>query len=346
MRSKRLIILVIAILFILTGCSNKQNQTNIDNLYEHFMSKADEVIIEDDTITFTDAAMQSHSLSSGFKRPISLYSSYSTLWYESGGTLVGTIGGKTAVELYMEYIGYDITKEVSVLSTYSVASKWSIELILASNPDLIICSTAMSGYDTIKSSASELKIPVIAVDYENFSDYLKWFKVFAFLNNRMDLYQNIALKALDGVIEVIEEAKKIGTSPRVLSLFSGPESILANTNQTLIGSMLDELNATNIITSLTNSSAERIDVNLESIVNNQPDQIIVSCHTSNEEAQGYIERAYGDNPLWNYLDAVKNARIAYLPKTLFHNKPNSRFLESYQMLASILYPEHRFSFQI
>ena len=65
-----------------------------------------------------------------------------------------------------------------------------------------------------------------------------------------------------------------------------------------------------------------------------------------QAAQAQVEELYGDNPVWQSLDAVKNGRVYYLEKTLFHNKPNSRFAEAYQKLAEILYPDTAFSFQV
>ena len=58
-----------------------------------------------------------------------------------------------------------------------------------------------------------------------------------------------------------------------------------------------------------------------------------------------MESIYGSNPVWQSLKAVKEGKVYYLEKSLFHNKPNSRFAEAYQKLAAILYPDTTFSFQ-
>ncbi len=343
---KYLIIIFLAIInFNLMGCINdNSNKANDEtSLKSKFLEKADQVTINNDIINFNDGVGQNLSLRKNFKRVISLYSSFTTLWYEANGTLVGTVGGSSAIELYKEYIGYDITEsEVPVLTTNSNASKWSLETILASNPDLIICSTAMNGYKTIKEPAQALEIPVIVVDYENFADYLKWFKVFSFLTDNERLWQEIALKALDEVTDIIFKTKEF-EPVKVISLFSGPVSILANTSNTLMGAMIEELGAINIVSMWNNpSNASRLELNLEALVVNQPKKILVACHSSEELAKKYIEQNYGNNELWNYLDAVKNNQVFYLPKQLFHNKPNHRFVDSYKMLASVLYPEYKF----
>ena len=42
---------------------------------------------------------------------------------------------------------------------------------------------------------------------------------------------------------------------------------------------------------------------------------------------------------WKELSCVKNGNYCYMPKELFHFKPNSRWAEAYEYLALILYPE-------
>ena len=60
-----------------------------------------------------------------------------------------------------------------------------------------------------------------------------------------------------------------------------------------------------------------------------------------EAAMKSVEDMLLSNPAWKELSAVKNDRYHVLPKALFHNKPNNRWGESYQMLADILYGENK-----
>ena len=71
----------------------------------------------------------------------------------------------------------------------------------------------------------------------------------------------------------------------------------------------------------------------------------MQCHAGADAAREQVEELYGDNAVWQSLKAVQNDKVYYLEKTLFHNKPNSRFAEAYQKLAEILYPDVEFSFQ-
>ena len=42
---------------------------------------------------------------------------------------------------------------------------------------------------------------------------------------------------------------------------------------------------------------------------------------------------------WKDLAAVREKNYAFLPKELFHFKPNARWAEAYAYLAELLYPE-------
>ena len=306
-----------------------------------FLEKADQVIVEADSVTFEDASSETVTIQKNPQKTVNLYGSFTTLWYEAGGTVEGCIGGDSAITLYQEYIGRDITQDegVTVVATSSSGKKWDVESIVALQPDLIICSTAMSGYSTIQAPAEAAGIPVIAMSYNDFSDYLKWFKVFCNLNSQEELWDTVAMPALDSVVEILAKCPTEDT-PRVFSMFSGAESLQANTTNTVVGEMIEEMNAVNIVDEWENASgAERLDINLETVYAADPDIIVVQCHAGAEVAQQQIQEAYGENPVWQSLWAVQEGQVYYLEKELFHNKPNSRFAEAYQKLAEILYPD-------
>ena len=184
------------------------------------------------------------------------------------------------------------------------------------------------------------------MSYNDFSDYLKWFKVFCNITGNPELWDSVAMKALDDVVDVLLECPT-ENNPTVFSMFyNGAENLQANTSGTVVGGMLTEMNAINIVDTWDNTtSAERLEINLETVFLANPDIIVVQCHASEAEAKESVESIYGSNPVWQSLKAVKEGKVYYLEKSLFHNKPNSRFAEAYQKLAAILYPDTTFSFQ-
>lgn len=313
-------------------------------LADAFLEKANAVTVGEDSVTFTDASGQGDTQLTIAKNPktvVNLYASFTTLWYEAGGAVVGCIGGSSSQSLYTEYIGRDITADenMTVVATSSSGKKWDVESILALQPDLIICSTAMSGYATIAGPAEAAGISLIAVDYNDFSDYLKWFKVFCSLNDRSDLWDSVAVPALNEVVRVLLSCPTENT-PSVFSMFASADNLQANTSHTVVGGMISAMNARNIVDQWSNAAeADRLEINLETVFAANPDIILVQCHAGKEAAQELVQSLYGDNPVWQSLTAVQEDRVYYLEKTLFHNKPNRRFADAYTKLASCLYPD-------
>ena len=322
--------------------ANVSDDTEKEKVKASFLEKANQVKADENTVTFVDGTDNEVTINKNPQKPVSLYGSLSTLWYEAGGKLHGTIGGDSSIALYEEYIGHDITKDegVKVLADSSSGKKWDVESIIASEPDLIICSMAMSGYATIKEPANAANIPVIAVEYNDFSDYLKWFKVFCSLNNQEELWDSVAMKSLDSVADIITSVNS-ESKPKVFSMLSGSKSLQANTSNTVLGSMITQLGAENIVDLWENKDkAERLEINLETVVASDPDIILVQCHADGETAQQQVKKIYGDNEVWNSLRAVKEGKVFYLQKSLFHNKPNSKFADAYKVLSDILYNEN------
>ncbi len=313
---------------------------------EEFLTLANCVVINDDSVTFSDANGKEMTVKKNPQKVYNLYASFTTLWYEAGGKACGIIGGDSSAETYKEYIGRDISKDegMEILATSSSGSKWSVEKIIAGQPDLIICSTAMSGYKTISSPAEAAGIPVIAVNYDSFADYLKWYRVFTALLDREDLWENIGIKALEDVTDVLTEIPD-GDQPSVFIMFSGSKELQANTSNTVVGGMARSMKAVNIADSWDNpDGAERLDINLETVFAADPDMILIQCHSDADDAKKKIAEQYGENPVWRSLRAVQQDKVHYLSKLLFHNKPNSRFVEAYRIMAELLYPETQFSF--
>ena len=77
---------------------------------------------------------------------------------------------------------------------------------------------------------------------------------------------------------------------------------------------------------------------MEAILVADPDFIFVTTMGSSQEAAlSMVDELLASNPAWQGLTAVKDDKFYVLEKELFHNKPNNRWGESYEILADILY---------
>ncbi len=341
---KRFIALLLAVMLPAAVTAFAEAGDRAANLRQAFLRLAEEVVVTEDSVIFTDAASAGPiEIKKNPGRTAVLYGSLVTLWQEAGGTAHGVVGGSSAAELYEAVIGRDLTRDegVTVLAETSAGKNWSVESIVAFRPDLIICSTAMSGYKTIAGPAAAAGIPVIAVDYNDFADYLKWFKVFCHLNDREDLWDSVAMQSLSEVTEIICRTPEEG--PKVFSMFAAVgDSLSANTSATVIGAMLEQLGGVNIADGGAAAGAEHISINLEAVYAADPDMIVVQGHNDPREEATQVERVYGGNAVWQALRAVQSGRVYYADPALFHNKPNRRFSEAYRALAEMLYPELNF----
>ena len=324
-------------------------QYDVEAAKANYLKDANEVVINEDSVTFTDNSedAQPKTIKKNPSKVLNLYASFTTLWYEAGGTCTGVIGGKSSSSQYVDYIGRDITQDegINVVATSSAGKNWKTENMIALQPDLIICSSAMNGYKTIKTPAKNANIPLIVPNYDDFGDYLKWFKVFSAITGHEDLWESVALKALDEVVTVLKEVDPL-TGPKVLEIFGGTSASQVNTKNTVLGEMAIELKATNVADSWGGASdAERIDINLEQTKLDEPDMILVQCHAGEEEIKDMIKTTFGENPIWNSLKAVKENKVFYFEKLYYHNKPNSKFAYAYKHLAEVLYPDQAFSWE-
>ena len=97
--------------------------------------------------------------------------------------------------------------------------------------------------------------------------------------------------------------------------------------------MLKEFGCTNISD---DDGSLLTELSLEAIVQADPDYIFSSCMGDLAEGQAQLEASLTSNPIWDTLQAVENNRVFWLDKELFHQKPNARWGESYEILAELL----------
>ena len=99
--------------------------------------------------------------------------------------------------------------------------------------------------------------------------------------------------------------------------------------------MLDELGTHNIA----DTGSPLLDsLSLEYVLKNQPDYIFISTMGDESPSREYVSSLF-ESEGWRELVAVQNGAYAFLPKDLFHYKPNSRWDLSYVYLIDLLETE-------
>ena len=312
---------------------------------EHYLQKANAVTVTDTAVIFTDDTGRGElTIEKGPEKVAVLYGSLACLWYEAGGTAQVTIGGKSTITLYKEQIGRDVTADegITVIADSSSGTTWDVEAILATKPDLIVCSTGMKGYETIGGPAEATGIPVIGIDYDGVQDYLKWFKVFCNITNHPELWDTVAgatAEKIGGIVASVPTDVEALTS---ISVVISAGEMKAYTIASQTGVIIHELGGTNLVDPESSETKVSLEISLEDIYALDPDIIFVTVRMDLDSAKADLEEIVGDSPVWNELRAVKEGRLYYLDKGLFFNKANQRYDEAYRAMAEYLYPDHQF----
>lgn len=299
-----------------------------------------EKIQEDaDNMTFTDdTGRESVTVKKRPKKVAVFYSSYASMYDELGGKIDLIIGGDNAVEVYKFQRGKDITEGKNVIVTSPSGKNWDVEKIIAEKPDLIICAMTSNCYGTIEEAAKAAGIDVIGISFNGVRDYAKWAYIYTSLNDNQEAFDNVALKTIEGVSKIIDQVPIRDHKPHVLSIMPVAKGIKGNYTQSDLGTILQDLGCQNQLGGEVEKGASpRVDISIEDIVMMDPEYIFIQCMYSEDYAKESVEKYLSSTDAWAKIDAVANNHVYYLPRGLFHNKPNSKYVDAYQMIFDYLY---------
>lgn len=290
-------------------------------------------------VTFTDALGNSVTVEH-FENTAVLSESYADAWLLAGGPLV-------AVTEDAESLLASSAFPKGLVNLGSVKAP-NVEEMIAADVDFVILSAAIEGHAMLKDTLESAGITAAYFEVEHFEDYKEMMKIFTSITGRDDLYQKNVAAIEEGIAEQIARAaaaKEVseegwnagedGKSPTVLFLRAFSTGVRAKGSDSMTGQMLKDLGCVNIADS-DDSLLE--DLSMESIIAADPDFIFVTTMGESEAAAlSMVEEQLLSNPAWQGLSAVQKDHYYVLPKELFHNKPNSRWEESYHILADDIY---------
>lgn len=344
MNRKRLILLGMVFLLsmsLLAGCTSSKGEDldSTENTEEsndeleknNEEAEADEygIVSEGDIVRFTDGREEEVEISKKPEKVVILFASYLDIWINNGGdNIVGM------VEPSEEYI----TPEIEKIKTVGKRGSVSLEEVIALEPDLVIVSSNTSDHIDMIAPLEGAGAEVLALDYTFKEDYFKTAKLFATINDELDLYEAEAGKVKKEIEEILEKLPEEG-NPSAAIIMSTKSNTSLRTSNTTIGEMFEDLKVVNIA-DLENNEEGNKDFSLEKIIEMDPDFIFLQTMGSDLEAvKDKLKTDVESSPAWSSLSAVKNDRYIILPKDLYTYKANHRYGEAYKNLAEILYPE-------
>ena len=313
---KRKLMLVFAVLAVaawcLGGCGRGQEQ---------------EAAGGEESYTFTDdlgreVTVQSH------ERVAVLLGSYGDMWYLAGGEICAAPEDA--------FDDFDLPLEEGTVNL-GETKRLSLELLLSTEPDLVLASTNTQQHLDWQQSLEGAGITTAYFDVACFEDYLRVLKICTDITGRPERYVQYGTDIQKQIQEVLArcEGKE---SLSVLVMRASATSIRAkNSSGNVLGEMLAGFGCVNIADS-EESLLENLSV--ESIALCNPDRIfIVQSGDDTEGTKKNIEAMFRENPLWNELEAVKEGQLYFLDKHLYNLKPNARWGEAYEILEGMLYGE-------
>lgn len=309
-RMLSMVLLFNLITLTLTGCKT-QPEAEDNNLYYY---------------SFTDSLDNTVNLESKPEKVISLVGSYAETWMLAGGELVGVTNDVITER------GLDLPSETKIVGTIKEPN---VEEVIALSPDFVLLSPDVENHIKIADTLKLSMIPHAFFKVEHFEDYLDMLKTCTNITGNQELYEQNGLAVKSQIDEILAKVEAKENSPEILFIRAFSSGAKAKDDDNMACKILDDLGTVNMA-SKHKSLLE--DLSIEEIIEEDPEFIFVVTMGDSEKALQALKDGIEKNPAWSGLSAVKNDRYIVLPKELFHYKPNSRWGESYEFIAKILYP--------
>ena len=282
--------------------------------------------------TFTDDLGREVTLEAAPRRVAALTGSYADIWCTAGGrdTLVAS-----ASDAWTDF-DLGLGEEVANIGG---AMGVSVEELLAAAPDLVLASTNIPSNQEMLPALEAAGVDVAFFSVDTFEDYLRMLEVCTGLTGSPEAYQTYG----EAVAEEIEAARARAAAALEEQ---GPEKVLyiraaasvvkpKGSSGTVLGEMLADLGCINIADQ---DQSLLEDLSMEAILAADPDKILIVLQGADPDpAKAQLEGEVLSNPAWQQLTAVREGRVYYMDKDLYHLKPNARWGEAYDHLVEILY---------
>lgn len=285
--------------------------------------------VAEDGYTFTDSTGAQVTAPENPETVAVLLSSLADIWVTAGGTVDITVG---------ETVERGFATEDAILVDDGAGKTVNLELLIASEPDLVIYSPEISAQAECAEALRSAGIPTAGFTVDTLAEYLAVLDICTRLTGeeeRLKTYgQDVAARAEN----LIVRARNVQGQPSILFVRAGSSAKYTKAKtaeNNFVCEMLDTLGAINI----SDSAPVLLDgLSVEEVLLADPDYILYT--TMGDEANGtaYMESLLSD-PVWSTLTAVREGRVHMLPKDLFQYKPNARWDEAYAYLIDLLYGE-------
>lgn len=283
--------------------------------------------------SFTDDSGEVVTLDAEPTKAAVLFSSYAEIWTDAGGSVAVTVA-ETVERGFAD-------DSVTVIDPGSGHSTIDLEALISAEPDFVIGTTDYAGQVDAVNFCRGVGIPAALFRVECFDDYLDVLKIFCDITGspeNYELYGTNVANEIDALFDSVGEYLESVDAPDILFVRAGStdSSTKAKTAaDNFACAMLDELGVNNIADERGELTGA---LSLEAIIEADPDYMFITTMGNEAAAIEHMDTMLTSEG-WRELSCVRESNYAYLPKELFHFKPNSRWADAYKMLVELLYPE-------
>ena len=313
---------VILAITALTACGNQQAPAQEPAAAEE-SAQAQETAADTAQEPVADAATEPAAAeNSETLTVVAVSKSIGDLWLLSGGELAGM------TEDGMDLEG--ISENTEVIGT---VTNPSLEAIAALSPDMVLLSGELPTHQKLAEELESRGITTKMISIDSFSDYDQIMKELTEMTGREDCYKKNVTDVGERIDRILESASdkdlKKGT---YLALRVSATKNKALKNDYFACEIFNAFGLENIAQD--NSAFDEL--NLEAILDADPDLIFVVEQGKSAEAQESFAEAFSGKAVWQELAAVRNGCVYMLPKDYFQYKPNARWDEAYQYVMELL----------
>lgn len=281
---------------------------------------------ETEYLRFCDSTGAEVVLHSRPERVAVLFSSFAEMWTLAGGDVSISVG---------ESVERGFCSTETPLVDAGAGKTVNLELLIAQNPDLVICSADVAAQADAAALLREANIPCALFRVESFEDYLSVLRIMTDITGDAGAYAQHG-QAVKTEIDTLKETYAQKTGEKILFIRAGASARATKAKDAeghFAAAMLSELGCLNIA----DKAPILLDgLSIEEILRENPERIFITTMGSEDAARAYVDSLLAGE-VWQSLDAVQKSQIYYLPKDLFQFKPNARWGEAYRYLAEILY---------
>lgn len=319
--------MLLSLCLLITGCGGEETPSSQEPSAS-VQTTQQNTVQDEEAYTFVDDASQKITLEQRPQKVAVLLSSFVDIWQTAGGSVDITVG---------ESVERALVEEDVLLVDGGAGKTIDNELLISYEPDFVICSMDIEAQAESAELCNQAGIPAAQFHVDSFEEYLDMLKICTDILDTPEAYEMYGLQVQSRIEEILASAQM--REPREIlfvragSKYSATKAKTAKDNFVCV--MLQELGTYNIAE---NAPVLLDGLSFEEILLEDPDIIFITTMGDEEAAKAYMTGVLAEEQ-WQQLSAVQEGNYYFLPKDLFHFKPNARWAEAYEYLLDLLYPE-------